>query len=81
MAGTVTNDAVAATARRGYYDRIGEHEMAPLRETLQALVTPQPNSPAVPHIGTPAGVGPIVVGDEVTGGIDGIGTIRMTVTQ
>jgi fumarylpyruvate hydrolase len=29
--------------------------------------------------GTPAGVGPIVVGDKVTGGIDGLGTIEMTI--
>jgi gentisate 1,2-dioxygenase len=48
MVSTVANDAVAA--RRGYYDRMGKHDMAPLWETLQALVTPHPNSPAVPHI-------------------------------
>jgi fumarylpyruvate hydrolase len=30
--------------------------------------------------GTPAGVGPIVVGDRVTGGIDGLGEIDMTIT-
>lgn len=28
--------------------------------------------------GTPAGVGPIVVGDQVTGGIDGVGEIAIT---
>ncbi len=33
------------------------------------------------YTGTPEGVGPIVAGDEVTGGIDGINTIRITVTQ
>lgn len=31
------------------------------------------------YTGTPAGVGPIVTGDEVTGGIDSLGDIRMTV--
>jgi len=30
--------------------------------------------------GTPAGVGPIVVGDRVTGGIDGLGEIDITIT-
>ena len=39
-----------ADARRDFYDRIGKHEMAPLWESLHALVTPQPNSPAKPHI-------------------------------
>src|SRR5258706_8402278 len=39
-----------ADARRDFYDRIGKHEMAPLWETLHALVTPQPNSPAKAHI-------------------------------
>ncbi|MDR3468428.1 MAG: fumarylacetoacetate hydrolase family protein [Xanthobacteraceae bacterium] len=29
--------------------------------------------------GTPAGVGPIVAGDEVTGGIDGLGEIAITI--
>jgi fumarylpyruvate hydrolase len=29
--------------------------------------------------GTPAGVGPIVVGDKITGGIDGLGTIETTI--
>jgi fumarylpyruvate hydrolase len=29
--------------------------------------------------GTPAGVGPIVAGDKVTGGIDGLGTIDVTI--
>ena len=29
--------------------------------------------------GTPAGVGPLVVGDKVTGGIDGIGSIEITI--
>jgi fumarylpyruvate hydrolase len=31
--------------------------------------------------GTPAGVGPIVVGDKVTGGIDGLGEIAITIGQ
>ena len=31
------------------------------------------------YTGTPAGVGPIVPGDKVTGGIDGLGEISMTV--
>lgn len=30
--------------------------------------------------GTPAGVGPIVAGDKVTGGIDGLGTIDITIS-
>ena len=30
--------------------------------------------------GTPAGVGPIVVGDEVTGGVEGLGEIRITIS-
>ena len=30
--------------------------------------------------GTPAGVGPIVAGDEVVGEVEGIGTIRITIT-
>jgi fumarylpyruvate hydrolase len=29
--------------------------------------------------GTPAGVGPIVAGDKVTGGIDGLGEIAITI--
>lgn len=33
------------------------------------------------YTGTPEGVGPIVAGDEITGGIDGINSIRITVTQ
>ncbi len=31
--------------------------------------------------GTPAGVGPLATGDEVTGGIDGIGDISITVGE
>jgi fumarylpyruvate hydrolase len=31
--------------------------------------------------GTPAGVSPLVIGDQVEGGIDGLGTITMTVAQ
>jgi fumarylpyruvate hydrolase len=31
--------------------------------------------------GTPAGVGPIVPGDEVVGDVEGVGTIRITVTD
>jgi fumarylpyruvate hydrolase len=31
--------------------------------------------------GTPAGVGPIVAGDEVIGEVEGVGTIRITVTE
>jgi len=31
------------------------------------------------YTGTPAGVGPLVSGDEVTGGIDGIGEIAVTI--
>ena len=31
--------------------------------------------------GTPAGVGPIVPGDRVTGGIDGLGTIEIGIAQ
>ena len=30
--------------------------------------------------GTPAGVGPVVAGDEITGGIDGLDPIRLTLT-
>ncbi len=29
--------------------------------------------------GTPAGVGPVVAGDQITGGIDGIDEIRITI--
>jgi fumarylpyruvate hydrolase len=31
--------------------------------------------------GTPAGVGPIVAGDEVIGEVEGVGTIRITITE
>jgi fumarylpyruvate hydrolase len=31
--------------------------------------------------GTPAGVGPIVIGDNVTGGIDGLGTIAIKIGE
>lgn len=31
--------------------------------------------------GTPAGVGPLVAGDRVSGGVDGIGTIELTIGQ
>ena len=31
--------------------------------------------------GTPAGVGPMVAGDEVVGEVEGVGTIRITITQ
>jgi fumarylpyruvate hydrolase len=31
------------------------------------------------YTGTPAGVGKVVVGDVMTGGIDGIGEIEITV--
>ena len=29
--------------------------------------------------GTPAGVGPVVAGDEITGGIDGLAPIALTI--
>ena len=29
--------------------------------------------------GTPAGVGPVVAGDKVEGGVDGVGTISITI--
>ncbi|WP_054313228.1 fumarylacetoacetate hydrolase family protein [Mesorhizobium sp. 1M-11] len=31
--------------------------------------------------GTPAGVGPLVAGDRINGGVDGIGTIQLTIGQ
>jgi fumarylpyruvate hydrolase len=31
--------------------------------------------------GTPAGVGPVVAGDEVVGEVEGVGTIRITITD
>ena len=31
------------------------------------------------YTGTPAGVGPVVPGDVVVGGIDGVGTLRNTI--
>jgi fumarylpyruvate hydrolase len=31
------------------------------------------------YTGTPAGVGPVVPGDSVVGGVDGIGTLRNTI--
>jgi gentisate 1,2-dioxygenase len=37
-------------ARRDFYDRIDAHEMAPLWESLHVLVSPQPITPAVPHL-------------------------------
>ena len=31
--------------------------------------------------GTPAGVGPVVAGDKITGGIDGLDPIELTITD
>jgi gentisate 1,2-dioxygenase len=36
--------------RQDFYRRIAEYHMSPLWESLHALVLPQPNSPAKPHI-------------------------------
>jgi gentisate 1,2-dioxygenase len=36
--------------RRDYYQRIGQHNMAPLWEALHGIVPRQPNGPAVPHL-------------------------------
>jgi fumarylpyruvate hydrolase len=33
------------------------------------------------YTGTPAGVGALVAGDRVTGGIDGLGTIMLTIGE
>jgi fumarylpyruvate hydrolase len=33
------------------------------------------------YTGTPAGVGPVVSGDEVTGEIEGIGTITISIAE
>ncbi len=44
---------------------------------LSRSVTLQPGD--VIMTGTPAGVGPLVAGDQVTGGIDGLGDISLTI--
>src|SRR5262249_40549989 len=44
------NDTVTAPAneRQAFYDRIGEHSLAPLWERLHSMVTRQPVTPALP---------------------------------
>lgn len=42
--------SIPSNARADYYGRIGAHSMAPLWEVLHSLVTPQPQSPAVPAL-------------------------------
>ena len=47
------NDATATTvndARADFYQRIGQHDMAPLWEVMQGLVVPEPQSPCVPAL-------------------------------
>ena len=44
------NDTAVApsTERQAFYDRIGEHSLAPLWERLHSMVTRQPVTPALP---------------------------------
>ena len=48
------NDTAIApsTERQAFYDRIGEHSLAPLWERLHAMVTRAPVTPALPDSGT-----------------------------
>lgn len=46
-------------------------------EQLSSLFTLQPGD--LIYTGTPAGVGPVVPGDVLEGGVDGIGTIRVQI--
>jgi len=41
---------VQQDARSYFYERIGKQKMAPLWESLHVLVSPQPLTPAVPHL-------------------------------
>ena len=44
------NDTVVtqSTERQAFYDRIGEHSLAPLWERLHSMVTRTPVTPALP---------------------------------
>ena len=44
------NDTAIApsTERQAFYDKIGEHSLAPLWERLHSMVTRQPVTPALP---------------------------------
>lgn len=48
MNNAVANDAAAPADRQVFYDRIAEHNLAPLRESLHQLVTHTPAAAAVP---------------------------------
>ena len=52
-----------------------EHQIWPVTDAIAHLTTLFELQPGdLIMTGTPAGVGPLVAGDTVTGGIDGIGT-------
>ncbi|MEM6938702.1 MAG: fumarylacetoacetate hydrolase family protein [Pseudomonadota bacterium] len=52
----------------------------PVREHVAILSTSVTLAPGdLVMTGTPAGVGPLVPGDVVTGGVDGIGTLEVTI--
>lgn len=48
--GKSSADTDVRAIRQEYYNRIGEHSMSPLWESLHALVLSQPATPAVPHL-------------------------------
>lgn len=50
----------AASERRGFYDKIGRRNMAPLWEVLHGLVTPEPATPCKPYLWRWAEVWPAI---------------------
>jgi fumarylpyruvate hydrolase len=57
-----------------------EHQIWPVTDAIAHLTTLFELQPGdLIMTGTPAGVGPLVAGDTVTGGIDGIGEISVNV--